>query len=220
MEYLITGLSITAMMGSVSAITTLANGVYSLSDRIIKSTDSGIVDIKRLIESSDLKNKIKIMGIFVKEIDVANKDNKAPHSITESINSIKLAVNEIEKELKEIQFRIDYNDNLYFTVGGTRAYKFGNSYKRLDSKIKTLNSRYDTLKSLFSMRHLLNPDKMQSLHLNSGNNSNTQNITYQTPQSIRDRMDDLDFEADSKIVDKIVAYIKDDDVLSGPDGLD
>jgi len=218
MEYLITGLSITAMMGSVTAITTLANGVYSLSDRIIKSTDSGIVDIKRLIESSDLKNKIKIMGIFVKEIDVANKDNKAPHSITESINSIKIAVNEIEKELKEIQFRIDYNDNLYFTVGGTRAYKFGNSYKRLDSKIKTLNSRYDTLKSLFSMRHLLNPDKMQSLNLNlnGGHNSNAQTITYQTPQSIRDRMDDLDFEADSKIVDKIVAYIKDDDMLSGP----
>jgi len=58
MEYLISGLTITAAMGTVSAATSLANGVYTLSDRIIRSTDSGVADIKRLIEGEDLKNRI------------------------------------------------------------------------------------------------------------------------------------------------------------------
>jgi hypothetical protein len=154
MEYLITSLSVTALMGSVSVATSLANGVYTLSDRIIKSTDSGVTDIKSLIDSSDLKSKIKIMDLFIKDINVDN-DKSTPRSITESIDSIKDAVRDIEKELKQIQYRIQYNDNIYISVGGTRLYKFDNSYKRLDSKIRTLNNRYGTLKSLFQMRNLL-----------------------------------------------------------------
>jgi hypothetical protein len=147
----------TAMMGSVSMATSLANGVYTLSDRIIRSTDSGVTDIKRLITSSDLKSKISIMDLFIKEIDI---NDTIPYSIKESIESIKIAIKDIEKELKQIQYRIEYNDNLYFTAVGTRAYKFNNSYKRLESKIVTMSTRYETLKSLYSMRQLLNPNRI------------------------------------------------------------
>lgn len=208
MEYIITGLSVTAMMGSVSAITTLANGVYSLSDRIIKSTDSGIMDIKRLVEASDLKNRIRIMDIFVREIDISNKNNKnssnkTPRSIIECIESIKKSVKDIEAELKDIQSRIDYNDNLYFTIGGTRAYKFNNSYKRLDAKIKTLNSRYETLRTLFSMRHLLNPDQIQQ-KIGYDNDSNKLELKL-------GMIEDIDCISDNKIVDNIMNYKADPD---------
>lgn len=158
MEYIITSLSITAFMGSVSMITSFANSVYTISDRIISSTDSGVSNIKRLIESSDLRNRIKIIDLFIKELDMGSN---CPSSILESIESIKMAIKDIEKELKQIQYRIDYNDNLYFGVGGMRMYKFGNSYKRLESKIKTFNNRYETFKSLYSMRSLLNKDKLE-----------------------------------------------------------
>lgn len=157
MEYIITSLSMTAMMGSVSMATSLANGVYTLSDRIIRSTDSGVTDIKRLITSSDLKSKISIMDLFIKEIDI---NEIIPYSIKKSIESIKIAIKDIEKELKQIQYRIEYNDNLYFTAAGTRAYKFNNSYKRLEAKIVTMSNRYETMKSLYSMRKLLNPNRI------------------------------------------------------------
>lgn len=151
-EYLITSLRFSALMGSVSMATTFVNGVYALSDRIVRSTDSGVVDIKRVIESSDLKSRIKIMDLFIQDIKI---DDSTPKSIIEAINSIKDAVKEIEKELKQIQYRIEYNDTLYFGAGGARLYKFGNSYERLNTKILTLNNRYCTLKSLFQMRHIL-----------------------------------------------------------------
>lgn len=159
-EYIITSLSITAMAGSISMVTSLCNGVYTLSERIIRSTDSGVLDIKRLIESSDLKSRIEIMKLFIQEtFNSENGEMKEgiPESITRSIQSIKDAIKNIEKELQQIQYRIEYNDNLYFSAGGTRAYKFSNSYKRLDAKIKTLEKRYDTLRSLYSMRSIMTP---------------------------------------------------------------
>lgn len=189
MEYLITSLSITALMGSVSMATSLANGVYTLSDRIIKSTDSGVADIKRLITASDLKSRIKIMDLFIQEIDV---NDTTPHSIKEAIQAIKDAIKDIEKELKQIQYRIEYNDNLYFTAGGTRTYKFNNSYKRLDAKIKTLHSRYDTLKSLFSMKSLLNPKRIDKRDLAIAKNESAQ------------------LEQDRDMLEKILKYEGDD----------
>lgn len=172
-EYLITSLSITAMAGSVSMVTSLCNGVYTLSERIIRSTDSGVADIKRLIESSDLQNRIEIMKLFVQEtFNTENGEMKEgiPESIVRSIQAIKDAIKEIERELNQIQYRISYNDNLYFSAGGVRAYKFGNSYKRLDAKIKTLEKRYDTLRSLYSMRSIMTPlTKEQLEQTNSAN---------------------------------------------------
>lgn len=156
--FLITSLSVTAVMGTVTMATSLANGIYTLSDHIIKSTDSGVANIQRLIAASDLRNKIKIMSLFIREIEI---NDETPHSIKQAISSIKDAISDIDKELKQIQYRIDYNDNMYFTAAGLRSYKFDNSYKRLEAKIMTLNNRYDTLKSLFSMRHLLNPNRIK-----------------------------------------------------------
>lgn len=188
MEYLISGLTITAAMGTVSAATSLANGIYTLSDRIIKSTDSGVADIKRLIESEDLKNRINIMDIFVKEIEI---EEKTPQTIVLATQSINDAIKDIERELKQIQYRIDYNDNLYFSVGGTRCFKFNNSYKRLDAKIKTLNNRYETLCTLFGMRTLMNRKR---IIVKNGQNN----------------LIDTDNEENSKIVDKILTYEGDD----------
>lgn len=191
MEFLISGLTITAAMGTVSAATSLANGVYTLSDRIIRSTDSGVADIKRLIESEDLKNRIQIMGIFVKEIKIDDSTSQTIIMATQGINE---AIKDIERELKVIQHRMDYNDSLYFSAGGTRFYKFNNSYKRLDAKIKTLNHRYETLRTLFSMRSLMKCEKS-------------------------DVMNGLGLEENNKIVDKILTYegddygIKEDDLI-------
>jgi hypothetical protein len=193
MELLISGLTITAMMGTVSAATSLANGVYTLSDRIIKSTDSGVADIKRLIESSDLKNRIKIMDMFVREIEI---NDKTPKSIAMSIESINAAIKDIERELKQIQYRIDYNDSLYFAAGGTRLYKFGNSYKRLSAKIGTLEKRYDTLKSLFSMRNLLNPNKVDTVLAIENGKDGKDEIQRSA----------LHIEEDEKILEKILTH--------------
>jgi hypothetical protein len=198
MEYLISGLTITAAMGTVSAATSLANGVYTLSDRIIKSTDSGVSDIKRLIEAEDLKNRIEIMDMFIKEIDV---DDNTPRTITKAVESINAAIKDIEKELKNIQYRIDYNDGLYFSAGGTRYYKFNNSYKRLDAKIKTLNKRYETLRSMFSMRSLLNR-----------NNLVTKNKQIQ--------MSEVNLDEDAKLVERILTYEGDEYGVTESDDLE
>lgn len=198
MEYLISGLTITAAMGTVTAVTSLANGVYTLSDRIIKSTDSGVADIKRLIEGEDLKNRIRIMGMFVREIEI---DDKTPQTIIMAIEDINGAIKEIERELKQIQYRIDYNDGLYFSAGGTRYYKFNNSYKRLDAKIKTLNRRYETLRTLFGMRCLMNRGK----------------IVMKDGKQMQ--LFDLNFEEDNKIVDRILTYEGDDYGITERDDL-
>lgn len=173
-------------MGTASAVTSLANGVYTLSDRIIKSTDTGVADIKRLIEGEDLKNRIKIMGMFVKEINVSDD---TPVTIEIAVDGIKLAIRDIELELKKIQHRIDYNDSLVFSAGGTRYYKFGNSYKRLDAKIKTLNTRFKTLCEMHEMRHLMNRTDMV--------------IQADQKQIMFSGIDIVD---DEKIVNKILTY--------------
>jgi len=126
------------------------------------------------------------MDMFVREIEV---DDSTPHTLTMAIESINAAIKDIEKELKQIQYRINYNDGLYFSAGGTRFYKFTNSYKRLDAKIKTLNRRYETLRTLFGMRPLLNRNNVQ---------------TKETVKQIH--MSELNLAEDEKMVDNILTY--------------
>lgn len=146
---LIPGLTITAAMGTASAFTSLANGMYTLSDRVIRSTDSGVTKIKGLIQSSDLKTQIEIMKVTVEGLNI---NEETPLAIQKAVTSIKTAVDAVIEELEDIDYRIKYNENISFSAMGMRNYKFGNSYKRLDAKIQTLNTRYNRLLTLISMR--------------------------------------------------------------------
>ena len=158
---LIPGLTITAAMGTASALTSLANGAYTLSDRIYQSTDSGVSKIKALIQSSDLKTQIEIMKDTV---DALKVDNCTPMAIAKAVTSIKSAVDAVIQELEQIDYRIKYNDQVTISFMGARYYKFGNSYIRLEAKIKTLNTRYDRLLTLISMRGMLNDAIPQNNH--------------------------------------------------------
>lgn len=189
MDVLIASLSITAMMGTASAATSLINGLYSLRERVTNSSDTGVTDIRRLIESHDLKNKITIMAMFIKEIELDKMKNQ---SIKMSIDSIHDAIKEIERELQNIQYRIDYNDNIYFGMGGFRLYRFNNSYKRLESKIKILNTRYDTLKTLFSLKDLMI-------------NNDQGNLNMIESENVK-RLEDFDVDNDNKIMNNILTH--------------
>jgi hypothetical protein len=148
MNYLVAGLGANITVGLISAITATTNSVYTLSTNISKSTSTGSEEIKQIIKETDLETKIKVIQYLLCEINI---DEHSPNTIHYCIKSINDAINDILDELEKINYRMQYNNNIW--VGASiRSYGFKNCRRRLIAYVKTLENRYTTLMSILSVK--------------------------------------------------------------------
>lgn len=148
MNFLIGAIGAHLTLGLVTSVTSSINGVYTLSSNIVNSTSSGAKEIKQIIVETDLEVKINHVHMFLKELKLTSS---TPYNIQYYLHAINDAINDIAQELEKIHYRMQYNDNLW--IGSSvRSYKFHNCKIRLQSKLKHLEDRLNTLISLLSIQ--------------------------------------------------------------------
>lgn len=114
---------------SIISIVSFFNQVKSLS-----TDPSDLMNIKLMI----LKYKPKIIKI-VEELEIILESEL--DMVFKS--KIKYALKEVEREIKEIQYRVSYNEGINIDPFEIRKYKFNNSKKRLRFKLEYLILLYE-----------------------------------------------------------------------------
>lgn len=132
---------------SITAVTSASNGLFTLIKHVSQSTSTWGDEIKMLIQKSDLEMRIKMIQFILSELKITNN---TPTSLYYCINKIYEAIKDISDELSKINYRMQYNDNLWFG-SSFRAYGFKNCYTRLETKITTLEKRYSMLIEILSI---------------------------------------------------------------------
>ena len=84
--------------------------------------------------------------------------NETPTSLYYCISKIYDAIKDISDELSKINYRIQYNHNLWFG-SSLRAYGFKNCYNRLETKMMTLEKRYIMLIELLTIEKKMYKNK-------------------------------------------------------------
>lgn len=151
-------------LGLISSITSTANGVYTLSSNLSKSSLSGADEVRRIIKETDLEVKIRTTQFFLCELSLPSD---TPNTILYCIKSIRDSIQEISDELERIHYRMQYNDNLW--IGSyIRAYKFYNCKERILISLTNLESRKEELLKCMRMKHALIKDELLKDELNTG----------------------------------------------------
>lgn len=151
MNFLLGTLGANLTLSLISKVTGTINSVFTLSSNILKSNAVNTFEAKQMISDIDLEVKIKTTQLLLSELKI---DDQSPNTIRYCILSIKDAVKDIADELDTVYFRIQYNNNLLF-CSRLRSYKFHNCRERLVSKLKTLESRNQTLISIMSIQPMM-----------------------------------------------------------------
>lgn len=151
MEVVIGAIGAHLTLGLISSITSAANGVFTLSSNIVKSTTTGANEVKQIIQETDLEFKIRKTEMFVSELKI---DENSPYTIKFCIYAVKGAMDDIIEELEQIHYRMKYNDNIWFGKS-VRSYKFHNNKARLEAKLKNLEDRCKCLTDLLNSQDML-----------------------------------------------------------------
>ena len=147
MNMIVTGISVSIVLSSISAITAASNGMYSLIGNIKKSTASHYNDIVNCITRNDIETRVRTIMLILKELKI---DESTPYTTRYCIVQIHEAIEDIAQELSDIQYRLTYNNSLW--IGSSvRSYKFHNSATRMNAKMSVLNSRYGMLRDTTKM---------------------------------------------------------------------
>jgi hypothetical protein len=67
---------------------------------------------------------------------------------------IRDAIKDVSNELKQINFRLRYNDSLWFKTS-LRTYKFNNCKTRLQTHVKNLESRHRMLLGVLNVENIM-----------------------------------------------------------------
>jgi hypothetical protein len=131
-------------LGLVSGLTSAINGVFTLSNNISTSTNTGAINVRHMIRDTDLEFKIKAVQIMLFELKI---NDSTTYSVKYCIASIKEIIDEISEELIKIHYRLQYNDTIWFGPS-VRAYSFHNCINRLKTCLINLDTRCKTLKDM------------------------------------------------------------------------
>jgi len=151
MEVVIGAIGAHLTLGLISSITSAANGVFTLSSNIVKSTTTGANEVKQIIQETDLEFKIRKTEMFVSELKI---NENSPYTIQFCIHAVKGAMDDIIEELEQVHYRMKYNDNIWFGKS-VRSYKFHNNKARLEAKLKNLEDRCKCLTDLLKSQDML-----------------------------------------------------------------
>jgi hypothetical protein len=147
MNFIIPALSANLTLSLISTITSTTNSVYTLSKNVSNTKVKGPEQINLLIEKRDLAVNLDLIKTQLQEIKV---DDKTPKTLIKIMKYLSNVIDNIDDELKKINYRIEYNNKLYF-ANMFREYKFDNCYKRLETNIDILEMRYQKLLNILNV---------------------------------------------------------------------
>jgi hypothetical protein len=144
------GVGFTVITNCLGALTTSANGIYTLIGNI---STSSVPDISDFLSESDIQNSIKTLEMLVREIDLKNNPTR---TLTASLASLVECMTEIEKNFGEVKKRMEYNKSLWVFVS-LRSYGFTDIVKKLKSLKITLDNRRNSLFDILKVNQYLTP---------------------------------------------------------------
>ena len=118
-------------------LTNITTSIYNINN-YIKDTNQNAIVVADFIREYDIQHKIKTITEFIDSIQHPN------HNVLEEIESIKICINDITKQLKIIEQRLEYNKSIWL-LSSIRSYGFENRIKELKILMKVLNDRFNML---------------------------------------------------------------------------
>lgn len=114
-------------------------------------------DINDIIKELEIRSIITETQIFLQDINI-NKDEC--ETIKTSYISLALSLTDLEKELNNIEYRINWNCQKYFFQ---RSYRFHNSKGRLQMILSKIENKRKILYYNLSLRPIFNKSKSVGL---------------------------------------------------------
>jgi predicted nucleic acid-binding Zn-ribbon protein len=141
MDVVIGALSLGTITTVINSISSLSLNIYTLTTNIKLSKNIYHTEIKEILMKTDLGATIKLLQTIIIDIPLYYNDND---SIIIALKNMQEIISDIEKSLREINNKIEYNNNI-FLMKNLRSYDFKNELKELEIYINILEKRRDNL---------------------------------------------------------------------------
>ena len=141
MNVIIGALSLGTISTVINSISTMSMNIYSLSTNIKLSKNIYHKDVRDILIKTDLAATIKLLQNIIIDIPQYYDDNS---SVIIALKNVQEIIIEIEKELRMINQKMQYNNNIYL-MKNFRSYDFKNELSSLETYINVLEKRRDNL---------------------------------------------------------------------------
>jgi hypothetical protein len=141
MNVIVGALSLGTISSVINSISTMSMNIYSLSTNIKLSKNIYHKDVRDILIKTDLAATIKLLQNIIIDIPQYYDDNSSVIIALKNVQEINI---EIEKELRMINQKMQYNNNIYL-MKNFRSYDFKNELSSLETYISVLEKRRDNL---------------------------------------------------------------------------
>ena len=120
----------------VNSIATLSSNIFGLISPLAKNPHT--VELQRLLEKSDIVCTIELVQKVIS--DMKSEDT----SVAFLLEKIQEIIAQIEKELRDVREKVNYNSSLYL-LQNIRSYDCGESLTKMEIYIAILEKRVENL---------------------------------------------------------------------------
>lgn len=163
MNLIIGAIGANLTLGVLTGATSMINSVYALTKNLSNSTSTHADEVKKILKETDLEVRVKTIQLLIDELSKDIRLSEQTESVKYCMEKINEATKDIYEELEKINFRLQYNDALMYG-SFYRAYKFDNCKYRLLEKIKILESRYESLTKISSIKKNFSTEQLTYAH--------------------------------------------------------
>ena len=110
MNVIVGALSLGTISSVINSISTMSMNIYSLSTNIKLSKNIYHKDVRDMLIKTDLAATIKLLQNIIIDIPQYYDDNS---SVIIALKNVQEIIIEIEKELRMINQKMQYNNNIY-----------------------------------------------------------------------------------------------------------
>ena len=132
----------------INSMSTMASGLMKSISYLISISHSD-ADLQQILLLSDVIEDIRILKNFIEEEQ--NMSSKVK-TIIECIDNLSKTLFELEKNVKSITTKIEYNKTIWFSY--IRSYNLNKDKELLSLLIVQLKHRFEMLSNIYSMRRL------------------------------------------------------------------
>lgn len=132
----------------INSMSTMASGLMKSISYLISISHSD-ADLQQILLLSDVIEDIRILKNFIEEEQNMSSKGK---TIIECIDNLSKTLFELEKNVKSITTKIEYNKTIWFSY--IRSYNLNKDKELLSLLIVQLKHRFEMLSNIYSMRRL------------------------------------------------------------------
>ena len=141
MNVIVGALSLGTISTIINSISSMSMNIYSLSTNIKLSKNIYHKDVREILIKTDLAATIKLLQNIIVDIPQYYDDNS---SVITALQNVQDIIIDIEKELRIINQKMQYNNNIYL-MKNLRSYDFKSELTNLETYINVLEKRRDNL---------------------------------------------------------------------------